>query len=92
MGEENMDRKTYYHYEKQLRIELLLEEETFLSYVITTKLDPSLINSSTVNTYPIPSNWQWMGGVHVSFAIIARLPITKYLHLEVPHHCIYYLP
>lgn len=35
-GQDNMDRKTYHHYEKQLRIELLLEKETFLSYVITT--------------------------------------------------------
>lgn len=40
-GQENMNRKTSHHGEKQLRTELLLEKETLLSYAIITKLNRS---------------------------------------------------
>lgn len=43
-------------------------------------------------THPVSPNWQWMCCVHVPLPIIARLSVTKDLHLEVPHHGVHHLP
>lgn len=43
-------------------------------------------------THPISPNWQWMCCVHVPLPVIARLSVSKDLHLEVPHHGVHHLP
>lgn len=43
-------------------------------------------------THPVSSNWQWMCCVHVPLPVIARLSVSKDLHLEVPHHSVHHLP
>lgn len=44
------------------------------------------------NTNPVSPNWQWICCVHVPLPIVARLSVSKDLHLEVPHHGVHHLP
>lgn len=44
------------------------------------------------NTNPVSSNRQWMCRVHVPLPIVARLSVSKDLHLEVPHHGVHHFP
>lgn len=43
-------------------------------------------------THPVSSNWQWMCCVHIPLPVVARLSVSKDLHLEVPHHGVHHLP
>lgn len=47
---------------------------------------------SVWNTNPVSPYWQWMRCVHVPLPIIARLSVTKDLHLEMPNHGVHNLP
>lgn len=49
-------------------------------------------NQILQKTNPVSSNWQWMCCVHVLLPIVARLAVSKDLHLEVPHHGVHHLP
>ena len=42
-------------------------------------------------TDPVSSDGQWVGRVHVPLPIVARLPVTEDLHLEVADHGVHHL-
>lgn len=43
-------------------------------------------------TDPVSPDGQWVGCVHVPLPVVTRLPVSKDLHLEVPHHGVHHLP
>lgn len=43
-------------------------------------------------TNPVSPYWQWMCCVHVPLPVVARLSVSKDLHLEVSHHGVHHFP
>lgn len=68
------------------------QKRVFYSRVLNDLMLINLVNLILGKTNPISSNWQWVCCVHVLLPIITRLPVSKDLHLEVPHHGVHHLP